>query len=184
MYKAKCLYRNSNATFEREANTVESMWAYLHGTEGNKKTGRYRIRVTRLSAGELVAMGLAPEGTPSDFIGLQANLDKWHEQYGWLPMLDWVGNPEVEIEDIEHELGKQFRSFITGIGIDEEFDFADSIKTPVHKPFKRPEPIKESTAKKAPPEEEPEFKTVAKVEDVLEEDSADDDDDDDDDVWL
>lgn len=178
MYKVKCLYRNSNATLEREANTMESMWAYLHGTEGNKKTGRYRIRITRLSGAELMAMGLAPEGTPSDFFGLQANLDKWHEQYGWIPMLDWVGNPEGDIEDIELELGRQFRSFITGIAIDEDFGLQTAqIKEPKLKPFKRP---KKEETKELKNEEAP--KETSSLDTTSQDD--DDDDDDDDIDWL
>lgn len=178
MYKVKCLYRNSNATLEREANTMESMWAYLHGNEGNKKTGRYRIRITRLSGAELMVMGLAPEGTPSDFFGLQANLDKWHEQYGWIPMLDWVGNPEGDIEDIELELGRQFRSFITGIAIDEDFGLqTPSIKEPKLKPFKRP--------KKEEPEELKDEEAPKETSSLDTTGQDDDDDDDDDDIdWL
>lgn len=173
MYKAKCLYRSSNATFERDANTIESMWAYLHGTDGNKKTGRYRIRITRLSGAELVAMGLAPDGTPSDFFGLQANLDKWHEQYGWIPMLDWVGNPEGDIEDIEFELGKQFRSFITGISMDEDFSLnITKIKEPLIKPFKAPKKEKSESKDE-----------IASIETKEQEDDKSDEDSDDID-WI
>ena len=176
MYKAKCLYRNSNATMEREANTMESMWAYLHGPDGNKKTGRYRIRITRLSGAELVAMGLAPDGTPSDFFGLQANLDKWHEQYGWIPMLDWVGNPEGDIEDIEHELGRQFRSFITGIALDEDFELQVPKSKPTIKPFKKPQ------KEEIPASEKEETSGPTTINEETDDDDSDDDDDDID--WL
>ena len=146
MYKSKLLFKNTNATFNQEASAVESVWAYLHGTDENKKTGRYRIRVTKMSAAELVAMGLAPEETPPDFYGLQANLDRWNDKIGWLPLFDWVGDPMAEIYEIEKDLGKQFESFVTGISMHEVFGFdlptppKPKDKTGLKKPFKVPTP--------------------------------------------
>jgi len=139
MYQSKCLFRNSNATYGREATAIESVWAYLHGVE-TKKTGRYRIRITKMSAAELIQMGVAPEDTPPDFYGLQATLDQWHSDNAWLPLFDWVGDPMAEIEDIERDLGRQFQSFITGIPTDEVFQF----DTP-----KPPKPPKKKPKKKA-----------------------------------
>ena len=115
MYKKKLLFRNSNGTYSKEATSIESTWAYLHGIE-LKTTGRYRIRITKMTAAELIMMGLAPADTPEDFYGLQANLDKWQEVNGWIPVLDWTGDPIADIDVIEKELCKQFESFITGIG--------------------------------------------------------------------
>ena len=123
MYKKKLLFRNSNATYAREASALESVWAYLSGSEAPKSTGRFRIRITKMSGEELAAMGLAPEGTSPDFFGLQASLDRWHKEAGWLPMFDWVGDPEDSISKIEKDLSKQFQSFITGIPVDEDFSF-------------------------------------------------------------
>ena len=134
MYQSKCLFRNTNSSFGREPSAIESVWAYLHGID-TKKTGRYRIRITKMSATELIQMGLAPEETPPEFYGLQASLDKWHENNAWLPLFDWVGDPNAEIEDIERDLGKQFESFITGVSIHETFGF-DLPKPP--KPPKKP----------------------------------------------
>jgi len=122
MYKKKCLFRNSNGAYGRDASAIESVWAYLHGTD-EKKTGRYRIRITKMSAQELVAMGLAPEETPAEFYGLQASLDKWHDHNGWLPLFDWVGDPNSEIYEIEKDLGSQFEAFMTGISVDDNFSF-------------------------------------------------------------
>ena len=145
MYKSKCLFRNTNGSFTNEASAIESVWAYLYGTD-TKTTGRYRIRVTKMSAQDLIAMGLAPEETPPDFYGLQANLDKWHEDHAWLPLFDWVGDPMAEIRTIEKELGKQFKAFVTGISMDEDFSF-DLPPRPMPKvpnakkpPFKVPPP--------------------------------------------
>lgn len=138
MYKSKCLFRNTNETFGKEATAIESVWAYLYGTE-EKKTGRYRIRITKMTTAELIQMGLAPEETPPDFYGLQANLDRWQELHGWLPLFDWVGDPMAEIPDIERELGKQFQAFVTGISLEESFQF-DIPKPP--KPPKKPKKSK------------------------------------------
>ena len=145
MYKKKCLFRNTNGSFTKEATAVESVWAYLYGVD-TKTTGRYRIRVTKMSAQELIAMGLAPEETPPEMYGLQANLDRWHEDHAWLPLFDWVGDPMAEIEAIEKDLGKQFQAFVTGISIDEAFGFdlppkpPRKVPTAKKKPFKVPPP--------------------------------------------
>lgn len=145
MYKSKLLFRNTNGSYTSEASAIESVWAYLYGVD-KKVTGRYRIRVTKMSAAELVAMGLAPEETPPDFYGLQANLDRWHEDHGWLPLFDWVGDPLAEIEDIERDLGKQFEAFATGMSIGESFGFdlpkppKPKDRTGLKKPFKVPPP--------------------------------------------
>ena len=142
MYQSKCLFKNTNESYGKEASAIESVWAYLHGVE-NKKTGRYRIRITKMSATELIQMGLAPEETPPEFYGLQASLDQWHEAHGWLPLFDWVGDPMSDIEDIEKELSKQFQAFVTGISMDETFSFD------LPKPPKGPgKPKKPKTQKK------------------------------------
>jgi len=145
MYKSKLLFRNTNASFSNEASAIESVWAYLYGVD-TKTTGRFRIRVTKMSAGDLIAMGLAPEETPPDFYGLQANLDRWHEDHGWLLIFDWVGDPMAEITTIEKDLGKQFEAFVTGIGMADAFSFdlpprpMPKVPNAKKKPFKVPPP--------------------------------------------
>lgn len=145
MYKSKLLFRNTNGTYGQDPSAVESVWAFLYGVE-EKTTGRFRIRVTKMSAAELVAMGLAPEETPPDFYGLQANLDRWHDAHGWLPLFDWVGDPMAEIYDIERDLGKQFEAFVTGLSLSESFGFdlpkppKSKDKASLKKPFKVPPP--------------------------------------------
>ena len=129
MYKKKCLFRNSNASWGNEASALESVWAYLFGVE-KKSTGRYRIRISKMSGEELVAMGLAPEETPPTFFGLQATLDKWHADRGWIPAFDWVGDPDASLHKIEKDLNKQFQAFVTGIASDEDFSF-DLPKSPI-----------------------------------------------------
>lgn len=137
MYKKKCLFKNSNATWGKDPTAQESIYAYLYGTDDAKTTGRYRIRVTKMSAADLMALGLAPEGTPPDFFGMQATLDKWHKDAGWMPLFDWVGDPEASIFTIERELNRQFQAFVTGIALDEGFSF-DLPKPPKTKKIKLP----------------------------------------------
>ena len=123
MYKKKCLFKNSNGTWGKEPTAQESIYAYLYGTSTTKSTGRYRIRITKMGAAELVAMGVAPEGAPPEIFGMQASLDKWHVDHGWIPLLDWVGDPEATLYKIEKELNEQFQSFVTGLSLDEDFSF-------------------------------------------------------------
>ena len=155
MYKSKLLFRNTNGSFNRDASAIESVWAYLYGVD-TKTTGRYRIRITKMSAQELVAMGLAPEETPPDFYGLQANLDKWHDDHAWLPLFDWVGDPMAEIDDIERDLGKQFQAFVTGMSMDEGFGFdlpprrPPKVPAAKKKPFKVPPPEITKESEKPP----------------------------------
>ena len=161
MYRKKLLFRNSNATYDREASALESVWAYLSGAEKTKSTGRFRIRITKMNGEELAAMGLAPEGTPSDFFGLQASLDRWHADSGWIPLFDWVGNPDDTINKIEKDLTMQFQSFVTGVPVDEDFSFdlPTPAKPPTAKarPLKVPEPAPESVS---PPGPEPDFEWI------------------------
>ena len=170
MYKKKLLFRNSNGTYSKEATSIESTWAYLHGIE-LKTTGRYRIRITKMTAAELIMMGLAPADTPEDFYGLQANLDKWQEVNGWIPVLDWTGDPIADIDVIEKELCKQFESFITGIGVEEDFSL-ELPKAETNDTFKMPKRKKTIKPEIIPEELEPE----PKIESKAEVDSEDDDD--------
>ncbi len=167
MYKKKCLFRNSNASWGNEASAIESVWAYLSGAGvENRTTGRYRIRITKMSGQELVAMGLAPEETPASFFGLQASLDKWHPDIGWIPTFDWVGDPESSLSKIEKDLNKQFQAFVSGISLEEDFSFDLPPKPkPKKSTFKVPEkekipepPVEDSKVPK--PEPPPDFEWI------------------------
>tara|TARA_Y100000593_G_scaffold76507_1_gene141419 strand:- start:1502 stop:2002 length:501 start_codon:yes stop_codon:yes gene_type:complete len=166
MYRKKLLFRNSNATFERDASAVESIWAYLSGSEKPRTTGRFRIRITKMNGEELAAMGLAPDDTPIDFFGIQATLDKWHPDVGWVSLFDWVGNPDDSITKIEKDLTKQFQAFVTGLPIDEDFSFDLPKKpSPVKNTFKtpsKPEPSEPEleTPSPEPKEPEPDFEWI------------------------
>lgn len=179
MYQSKCLFRNTNETYGKEATAIESVWAYLHGVE-NKKTGRYRIRITKMTATELVQMGVAPEDTPADFYGLQATLDQWHKDHGWLALFDWIGDPMSDIEHIEKDLGKQFQAFVTGISMDETFQFDDPVPP---KPPKKPKKVKKEFKYPKESFKYPKLDDIPK--DKINDMPKNDDDDDSDDLdWL
>jgi len=154
MYKKKCLFRNTNGSWGREATAQESVYAYLYGLDETKQTGRYRIRITKMSAADLMAMGMAPEGSPSEFFGMQANLDKWHLEHGWVPMFDWVGDPDASLRNIEKDLNAQFQAFVTGISLEENFSF-DLPEPPKKKSVKLPPKPKDQKPEVKGDKEEP-----------------------------
>ena len=166
MYKKKRLFLNTNGTWAQEASAIEAIYAYVSSAGEKKISGRYRIRMTKMSGPELVAMGLAPEETPPEFFGLQASLDKWHQDNGWIPLFDWVGDPEASLKKIEKDLSKQFQAFITGIPIESDFGFdLPKPPTPEKNTFKKPKPKKEPKVdkvedKKPPSSEPPDFEWI------------------------
>jgi len=113
-YKVRKLYQTrSEASPEHTA--YESMWAYTveYSNSTQPVPGRFRIRVTKLPAAEYVAM---MGGDPSDFVGgesIQGFLEKWSDK-GWLHCLDWLGDINSSIENIENDLLKMFEAFTTG----------------------------------------------------------------------
>ena len=126
-YKKKSLFKNTNATFGKEATMIESVWAYLYTVGEEKRTGRYRIRITKMDAATMIAMGMmSPEDTdPSAlYFGIQGTLDQWHNDEGWLSLFDWVGDPNDSTYKIEQDLNKQMEAFITGISLAEDFAFS------------------------------------------------------------
>ena len=100
--------------------TTETMWAYtvVHDTPGSKPSvGRFRIRITRLTAAEMMeSLGASPDDIPSDLTGqsLQAYLEKWSSDHGWMACLDWLGGPNADNYQIEDDLCRMFKAFITG----------------------------------------------------------------------
>tara|TARA_Y100000034_G_C6639695_1_gene279570 strand:+ start:69 stop:578 length:510 start_codon:yes stop_codon:yes gene_type:complete len=125
-YRKKCLFRNTNKESIEEATAMESLWAYIYGTDEKKKSGRYRVRITKLDQNDMERMGMIfEEGVelPVASFGIQATLDIWHAEKGWLPTLDWVGDPNLPTLEIEKQINQQVRSFLTGISLDQDFQF-------------------------------------------------------------
>ena len=141
-YKVRKLYQTkSDAGPDHTA--YESMWAYTveHASSTQPIPGRFRIRVTKLPAAEYVAM---MGGDPSDFEGgesVQGFLEKWSDK-GWLHCLDWLGNINSSVENIENDLLKMFESFTTGTPTNKSWN---SNLPPT--PYKPPKPKKNKKPK-------------------------------------
>jgi len=144
--------------------TQETIWAYILKSDKDTKSGRYRIRITRFNADQLRMMsGNQDIEIPEGFsFGLQANLDIWDFQNGWIPMLDWMGDPEISSDrEIQRDLNEQIQAFLTGAPSDRQQWVDDQVsamsddepkkvkpkKSPPPKPVKPPkveEPSEES----------------------------------------
>tara|TARA_A100001011_G_C14296399_1_gene838630 strand:+ start:1558 stop:2043 length:486 start_codon:yes stop_codon:yes gene_type:complete len=120
-----------SATSTTSSEGLESLWAYSIVYPGaNQATpGRYRIRVTKISAEDVgriqVNENMLPELedlgiNPSDLqvFSVQGYVDQWSSS-GWIHALDWIGDPDDSIFEIEEELNIMFKSFITAIPIAE-----------------------------------------------------------------
>ena len=115
-YRARQLYNVSTA-INPESETYESMWAYYiryPQTETNIP-GRFRIRITRMTASEFMAMMGLEEGeyTPSSGYSIQGYIEKWSDK-GWIQCLDWIGPPDSTNDKIEKDLLEMYRAFTTG----------------------------------------------------------------------
>jgi hypothetical protein len=116
--------------------TTETMWAYSVLTEKVKSTGRYRIRISRMSAAEMIeALGATSTEKYTDIEGhsIQAYLEKWVET-GWIPCLDWLGAPSSNNAQIEKDLSDMFMAFVTGNPV--ELDYFPDFTPPSTYPNK------------------------------------------------
>jgi len=124
-FKRKCLFRNSNKYFDNEPTAQESLWAYITLKGEVKRSGRYRIRITKFEASEMIAMGMVEDGDipPGMGFAIQGNLEEWHSDNGWIAVLDWVGNPDLPLSEIENQLNLQYQAFVTGSSLENDFSF-------------------------------------------------------------
>ena len=134
-YKGRKLYQAQSLNGP-EHYAYESTWAYTIEYPGanNPTPGRFRIRVTKMPAGDFVAM---MGGDPSDVEGgesVQGFLEKWSDR-GWLHCLDWLGDINSSMETIESDMLKMFESFTTGQPAEKNWN---SNFTPPPKPKKKP----------------------------------------------
>ena len=115
-YQAKKLY-NVSTMIGITSETYESMWAYYiryPSTETNLP-GRFRIRITRMTADEFMSMMGMEEHpvSPDSGFSIQGYVEKWSDK-GWLQCLDWIGSPDSSNEKIELDLIEMFKAFTTG----------------------------------------------------------------------
>ena len=130
----------------------EAVYAYSLNYPGamHPTPGRYRIRISKMPAADFIKsfseevdVSSLEEGSLSVTFTMQAFLEKWAAE-GWIPCLDWMGDPDSSMDQIEEELNDMFEAFKTGIprkSVDGEWD-------PF--PFK-PAPKKRRTAKPPKP---------------------------------
>ena len=92
-------------------------------------------------------------GDPADFEGgesIQGFLEKWSDK-GWLHCLDWLGDLDSSVENIENDLLKMFESFTTGIPTTKNWD-TKFPTTPYNPPKKNKKPsLKVIDGDKPPP---------------------------------
>ena len=102
----------------------EAYYAYSTTYPGalHPTPGRYRIRITRMPASEFLR-NLTEDGSTAGLEDLsviftvQAFLEKWVTE-GWIPCLDWMGDPSTQVYEIENELNEMFEAFTTGVPLD------------------------------------------------------------------
>lgn len=96
--------------------TSETIWAYILETKKETKSGRYRVRISRFNRQQVALLsGGDVDSLPDEFqFGLQASLDIFDMSNGWIPLLDWMGDPESSDKSIQRELNEQIQAFLTG----------------------------------------------------------------------
>ena len=126
----------------------EAVYAYSLNYPGalHSTPGRYRIRISKMPAADFIKsfseevdISTIDADSLQVTFTMQAFLEKWAAE-GWIPCLDWMGDPESSMDQIEEELNDMFQAFKTGIprkSVDDEWE-------PF--PFK-PAPKRKKTAK-------------------------------------
>lgn len=149
-YSVKKLYEASTGT-SIDSSTHESLWGYSVSYLNEIKNGRFRIRITKMTASDFMAAfgkseddinGGSYDNHHISGYSISGYLEKWHHDAGWLPLLDWIGEPDSSIEKIEQDMLDMFRSFVTGIST---VNLSDDDEDPI--PF----PSKPKNAKKINP---------------------------------
>ena len=115
-YEVRKLYDVSTVVGP-ESMTYESMWAYYIRYPGSDHStpGRFRIRITRMTSSEFLAMmGIDEENyDASGAYSIQGYVEKWSDK-GWLQCLDWIGAPGSLNKKIEQDLLSMYEAFTTG----------------------------------------------------------------------
>tara|TARA_Y100001973_G_C5174268_1_gene320919 strand:- start:461 stop:976 length:516 start_codon:yes stop_codon:yes gene_type:complete len=140
-YRSRKLYQIGASGETDDPESYESMWAYSvkYPHAEYSTPGRYRIRITRMTAAEFIMMmGGDPSDADPDGYSLQGQLEKWTDK-GWLQCLDWLGSPTSTNKEIEADLNEMFQSFTTGMPTEKNWD-APVPPRPPTKPTKKGEP--------------------------------------------
>ena len=160
-FKRRCLYKITTPNEPNIPEIYESIWAYsIQYTDGSAPTpGRYRIRITKLTGEQFMAMlneGEDSENESLDY-SIQAYIEKWTST-GWIHALDWIGDPALSPLEIEGELNEMYAAFTTGEPMGKTFEAPVFPSRPPKGPKKpkvnkRAEPHPKPTS--APADEDP-----------------------------
>ena len=105
-YKVRKLFKLSTPSGTDIPESYDSVWAYSVQYPGadHRTPGRFRIRITRMTAEEwMLMMGQDPGESRPDGFSVQADCEKWSST-GWIHCLDWIGHPESMADEIESDL--------------------------------------------------------------------------------
>lgn len=143
-YKYRKLFQLGGSGEYTDPESYESVWAYSvkYPQTDHSTPGRYRIRITRMSAKDFILMmGGDPKDADPQGWSIQGNLEKWLSG-GWVQCLDWLGDPNSSNAEIEEDLNEMFKAFTTGMPTEKNWDI------PAPKP---PSPKKKETKDKPKP---------------------------------
>ena len=143
-FKRRCLYKITTPNEPNVPEIYESLWAYsIQYSSGAAPTpGRYRIRITKMSGAEFMAMmGKEVDEDSAELEhSTQAYIEKWTPT-GWVHVLDWIGDPGMSPMEIEIELNEMYASFTTGEPLGKTFEADIGPRPPPRKPDKTKTPV-------------------------------------------
>ena len=150
-FNRRCLFKISNSSPDGESSMYESVWAYsITYPQATAPTpGRYRIRIVKLDNGAFPILADEEEientGMPYSF-SVQAYIERWSDR-GWLQCLDWIGDPDSTVEEIQSQLNDMYKSFILGKPIEKTYESSAIPPIPPRKKYPRPKPKKDNRRK-------------------------------------
>ena len=147
-FSRRCLFKINNSSPDGESSMFESVWAYsITYPQATAPTpGRYRIRVVKLDNGAFPMVADDEEELPYSF-SVQAYVERWSDR-GWLSCLDWIGDPDSTVEEIETQLNDMYKSFILGRPIENTYESFSSSPIPPKRTPKKPKIPKRDIRKK------------------------------------
>jgi len=142
-FSRRCLFKINNQSPNGDSSMFESVWAYsiTYPKAIAPTPGRYRIRVVKLDSDALPMIDDEELENMNYSFSIQAYVERWSDR-GWLQCLDWIGDPDSTVEDIEDQLNDMYKSFILGKPIEKTYE---SSSIPPLPPKRRPKKPKTRT---------------------------------------
>mgnify|MGYP001400932797 CR=1 FL=1 len=124
-FKVRKLFQLGASDTTGVPESYESVWAYSvrYPHTEYSTPGRYRIRITKMTAQEFITMMGGDPATigPTEGYSIQGYIEKWTDK-GWLHCLDWIGNPDASYGEIEQDLNDMFQAFTTGVPTEKKWE--------------------------------------------------------------